>query len=141
MVLCMFFGMSGVEFITLLRILVNIEQLVEGSARLVKRAVGFYRDSKELPKMLEELQTVGLPLFIILGADLSCPKYCVHKTDERQYLPGLAIAIRRSDPSMLERLNEVDQLILTTQTSLGRVNRPILQSLEVDKTRQLLTRV
>jgi hypothetical protein len=52
--------MSGVEFIALIGILASIEQLVENSGRLVKRAVGFYRESKELPKTLEELQTVGI---------------------------------------------------------------------------------
>jgi hypothetical protein len=53
------FEMSGAEFIAFIGILASIERLVEASGRLVKRAVGFYRDSKELPKTVEELQTVG----------------------------------------------------------------------------------
>lgn len=50
--------MAGIEILALIGILASIEQLVEASGRLVKTAIGFYRDSRELPKTLQELQTV-----------------------------------------------------------------------------------
>ncbi len=50
--------MSGAGVFAILGKLASIEQLVEVSYKVVKRAVSFYQVTKGLPKALEDVQNV-----------------------------------------------------------------------------------
>lgn len=56
--------MSGLDVIAVLGLLASIEQLVETTYKVVNHAVAFYRNSKELPKTLEEVRTVRIDFML-----------------------------------------------------------------------------